>query len=96
MKTPTVFLIACIFTTASLMTSAYAEVDIQTPWADVYVGPDGVYVYGPWGRVEVPSSDRARVCRNWRKSTRNYYKKRGCSVDFDKSGCIIEKVECDD
>ena len=29
-------------------TAAFAEVDMRTPWANVYVGPGGVYVHGPW------------------------------------------------
>ena len=73
---------------------ARAEVNVQTPWANVYVGPGGVYVHGPWGRVEVPAVDRARVCSEWRKSTTEVYEQRGCKVEFDEEGCIITKVDC--
>jgi hypothetical protein len=74
---------------------ALAEVDVRTPWANVYVGPGGVYVHGPWGKVEVPAADRERVCSEWRKSTTEHYEGRGCKVEFDDEGCLIEKVECD-
>jgi len=73
---------------------ALAEVDVRTPWANVYVGPGGVYVHGPWGRVEVPASDRERVCSDWRKTTTEHYESRGCKVDFDDDGCLIDKVKC--
>ena len=73
---------------------AAAEVDVQTPWANVYVGPDGVYVNGPWGRVEVPSEDRKRVCEKWREEVIDYYSKDNCSVRFDGAGCTIENVDC--
>lgn len=74
---------------------ASAEVDIRTPWGDVYVGPDGVYVNGPWGRVEAPLSQRDSVCREWRQSVETYYKDRRCDVEFDAAGCTIEKLECE-
>ena len=35
----------------------------RTPWANVYIGPGGVYVHGPWERVDVPLSEHERVCR---------------------------------
>jgi hypothetical protein len=73
---------------------ALSEVDVRSPWANVYVGPGGVYVNGPWGRVEVPAADRQRVCSEWRKSTTEHYEGRGCTVAFDGEGCLIEKVEC--
>ena len=73
---------------------ARSEVDVQTPWANVYVGPDGVYVNGPWGRVEVPSEDRKRVCQKWREEVLTYYEKDNCSVTFDAAGCTIETVDC--
>jgi len=75
---------------------ARAEVDLRTPWANVYVGPGGVYVHGPWGRVDVPASDRAKVCSQWRDSVREHYKDRDCDIDFDAEGCVIEKIECED
>ena len=75
---------------------AQAEVDLRTPWANVYVGPGGVYVHGPWGRVDVPASDRAKVCRQWRDSVREHYKDRDCDINFDAEGCVIEKIECED
>lgn len=75
--------------------AASAEVDIKTPWANVYVGPGGIYVHGPWGRVEVPASDRERVCQAWRKSTLEHYENRGCKVEFDDDGCTIKKLDCD-
>jgi hypothetical protein len=56
---------------------------------------DGVYVHGPWGRVEVPLSDRERVCSQWRESVREYYKSHDCEVRFDDKGCTIEEVDCD-
>jgi hypothetical protein len=67
----------------------------HTPWADVYVGPGGVYVHGPWGRVDVPLSDRERVSRQWRESVREHYKGRNCKVTFDAAGYTIDKVACD-
>src|SRR3990170_1103523 len=70
----TVAATAVLIFAALLSQAALAEVDVRTPWADVYVGPDGVYVHGPWGRVEVPLSDRERVCSQWRESVREYYK----------------------
>jgi hypothetical protein len=73
---------------------ALGQVDVRSPWANVYVGPGGVYVNGPWGRVEVPAADRERVCSEWRKSTTEHYEGRGCTVAFDDEGCLIEKVEC--
>jgi len=74
--------------------TALAEVDVRTPWANVYVGPGGVYVNGPWGRVDVPAADRERVCAAWRKSTTEHYEARGCTVTFDEEGCLIQSVEC--
>lgn len=86
---------AAVFIFAGLLTkAAFAEVDVRTPWANVYVGPGGVYVYGPWGRVEVPQSDRERVCGQWRKSVLEHYEGRDCKVEFDDKGCTIEKVDC--
>lgn len=64
------FLVAAIATPAS--GPAFAEVDLKTPWANIYVGPGGVFVNGPWGRVDVPASERKRVCAEWRKSTLDY------------------------
>ena len=77
-----------------ITTAALAEVDIRTPWANVYVGPGGVYVHGPWGRVEVPAADRERVCRQWRDNVLEHYKDRDCRIEFDAIGCVIEKVDC--
>ena len=88
------FWVAAITTPAS--GPAFAEVDIKTPWANIYVGPGGVFVNGPWGRVDVPASERKRVCAEWRKSTLDYYEERGCAVDFDDEGCVIEDVDCPD
>jgi hypothetical protein len=86
---------AAVFIFAGLLAkAALAEVDVRTPWANVYVGPGGVYVYGPWGRVEVPQSDRERVCDQWRKSVLEHYAGRDCKVAFDDKGCTIEKVDC--
>ncbi|HXG78647.1 MAG TPA: hypothetical protein VNJ31_04815 [Methyloceanibacter sp.] len=73
---------------------ALAEVDVRTPWANVYVGPSGVYVNGPWGRVDVPAEDRERVCAEWRKATTEHYEGRGCTVAFDAEGCLIQDVDC--
>ena len=91
----TVAATAVLIFAALLSQAALAEVDVRTPWADVYVGPDGVYVHGPWGRVEVPLSDRERVCSQWRESVREYYKSHDCEVRFDDKGCTIEEVDCD-
>jgi len=85
----------CLLLLICPMPAASAEVDIRTPWADVYVGPEGVYVNGPWGRVEVPSSERKRICSAWRQQIEEHYKETNCKVEFDAAGCLIEKVECD-
>jgi len=74
--------------------TALAQVDIKTPWANVYVGKGGVFVNGPWGRVDVPVSERARVCAKWRESTQQYYDERDCKVEYDEDGCIIEELSC--
>ena len=87
--------LAAGFVIASLMSgAAFADVDIKTPWANVYVGPGGVLVNGPWGRVDVPASEREHVCAEWRKSTEAYYGERGCTVTFYKDGCLIENLNC--
>jgi len=88
--------IACAVLGLAAARPALAEVDVQTPWSDVYVGPEGVYVHGPWGRVEVPSGERERVCAAWRRKVEAHYKRKGCEVDFDSAGCTIEEVDCDD
>jgi hypothetical protein len=49
---------------------------------------------GPWGRVDVPASEREHVCAEWRKSTEAYYGERGCTVTFAKDGCLIENLDC--
>jgi len=91
-----ILLVIVITTYAGMQpSSAFAEIDIRTPWADVYVGPEGVYVHGPWGRVEVPASERHRVCRNWHESVLKFYKDRRCQVEFDDKGCTIRNVECE-
>ena len=87
--------LVCLLVLFGLPPAALAEVDVRTPWADVYIGPDGIYVNGPWGRVEVPSSERKRVCATWRQRVEEHYKASGCKVEFDAGGCVIEKVECD-
>jgi len=87
---------AAFIFTVLLAKAALAEVDIRTPWANVYTGPGGVYVHGPWGRVDVPLSERERVCRQWRDSVLEHYKSRDCEVTFDDKGCTIEKADCDD
>ena len=87
---------AAVLLGVSLMSgTALAEVDIKTPWANVFVGPGGVFVNGPWGRVDVPASERERICAEWRKSTREYYEERDCDIEFDDSGCVIEELDCD-
>jgi len=88
--------LVCLLVGIGLSPAVHAEVDVRTPWADVYVGHEGVYVNGPWGRVEVPATERQRVCTSWRKRVEEHYKADGCSVDFDSSGCTIDKVDCDD
>ncbi len=95
MKRLVIFAITLAACAASPAKPALAEVDVRTPWADVYVGPEGVFVHGPWGRVEVPASERDRVCRKWRRSVRKHYQKRRCRVKFDAKGCIIEKLDCE-
>ena len=69
-------------------------VDVRTPWANVFVGPGGVYVNGPWGRVNVPDAERQRVCAKWRNSTLSHYEAQGCTVTFDDEGCVIDNVDC--
>ena len=86
---------AFLICTSLLGEAAFAEVDVRTPWANVYVGPGGVYVHGPWGSVDVPASDRERVCGEWRRSVLEYYQGRNCNVAFDDTGCVIEKLDCD-
>lgn len=95
MMTRAVATMAFLFFSILMGTDALAEVDVRTPWANVYVGPGGVYVHGPWGRVDVPASDRERVCSEWRKSTREHYEARGCNVEFDDEGCVIKEIDCD-
>ena len=63
-----------------------AITEVQLSWANVFVGPGGIYVNGPWGRVDVPAADRERVCAEWRKSTTEHYEGRGCTVAFDDEG----------
>jgi hypothetical protein len=86
----------CFLLGIAVAPAVRAEVDVTTPWADVYVGPEGVYVNGPWGRVAVPADERKRVCKAWRKRVEAHYKANSCSVDFDDAGCTIKKVKCDD
>lgn len=86
---------AAAMVSAFWVVPASAEVDIRTPWGNVYVGPEGVYVNGPWGRVEVPASERDNVCREWRKSVEEYYKDKRCDLEFDDKGCTIKKLECE-
>jgi hypothetical protein len=90
----TTICIAALLFCGAYAAPALAQVDVRTPWANVYVGPGGVYVNGPWGRVNVPAADRERVCGEWRKSTTEHYEGRGCTVTFDGEGCLIERVEC--
>jgi hypothetical protein len=94
LRRASIALLSCLWFGALSVSPARAEVNVQTPWANVYVGPGGVYVYGPWGRVEVPAADRAQVCSEWRKNTTEYYEQRGCKVEFDEEGCLITNVEC--
>ncbi len=89
-----VILTFALLGTSALSGPASAEVDIKTPWANVFVGPGGVFVNGPWGRVDVPASERDRVCAEWRKSTLDHYKEEGCTVEFDDEGCVIEHIDC--
>ena len=48
--------VAAIILSGPWAGAALAEVDVKTPWAKVYVGPGGVFVNGPWGRVNAPLS----------------------------------------
>ena len=73
---------------------AFAEVDLKTPWADIFVGPGGVFVNGPCVRVDLLTPARKRVCAEWRKSTLDYYEERGCAVEFDDEGCVIKDIDC--
>ncbi|HEU4475375.1 MAG TPA: hypothetical protein VFR71_01595, partial [Methyloceanibacter sp.] len=86
--------IAALLFCGAYAAPALAQDDVRTPWANIYVGPGGVYVNGPWGRVNVPAADRERVCSEWRKSTTEHYEGRGCTVTFADEGCLIERVEC--
>lgn len=54
-----------------------------------------MFVNGPWGRVDVPESERERVCAEWGKNTEAHYEAQGCDVDFEDDGCVIEEVDCD-
>lgn len=88
------FLGASLFLGPALFSGPALAVDVRTPWADVFVGPGGVYVNGPWGRVNVPDTERDRVCAKWRRSTLDHYNERGCTVTFDDDGCVIDNVDC--
>ena len=90
-----VALSACLLMSGSWATAALADVKVRTPWANVFVGPGGVYVNGPWGRVNVPESERFRVCQAWRESTRAHYDAKGCKVVHSPDGCIVQEVTCD-
>ena len=50
---------ACFLIAVAAASAALAQVDIRSPWANVYVGPGGVYVHGPWGRVDCLCGPRA-------------------------------------
>ena len=39
--------IAALLFCGAYAAPALAQVDVRTPWANVYVGPGGVYVTGP-------------------------------------------------
>jgi len=86
----------CFLIVAAAASVALAQVDIRSPWADVFVGPGGLYVHGPWGRVDVPSADRERVCDQWRESILNHYKGRDCKVTWNDDNCTIKDVDCAD
>ena len=88
-------LVAAIILSGPGASAALADVNVKTPWAKVYVGPGGVFVNGPWGRVNVPVSERDRVCREWQKSTQEHYKAKGCTVEFSADGCTIQDVACE-
>jgi hypothetical protein len=92
--TKSIFAVGAMFAILAFGSGASAEVDVRTPWADVFVGPGGVFVQGPWGRVDVPEDDRERVCRDWRKSVLAHYGERGCEIEFDADGCMIQRVDC--
>ena len=85
---------ACFLIVVAAAPAALAQVDIRSPWANVYVGPGGVYVHGPWGRVDVPSADRERVCDQWRKSILEHYKGQNCKVTFNDDNCTVKDVDC--
>jgi hypothetical protein len=87
---------ACSLIATAAASAALAQVEIRSPWADVFVGPGGVYVHGPWGRVDVPSAERERVCDQWRESITNHYKGRECKVTFNDDNCTIKDVDCAD
>lgn len=88
-------LVAAILLSGSWASAALADVNVKTPWANVHVGPGGVYVHGPWGRVNVPEAERARVCQAWQESTLEHYKAKGCEVTFSADGCTIQDVACE-
>ena len=85
---------AFLLVSGSWTSAALADVKVKTPWANVFVGPGGVYVHGPWGRVNVPEPERVRVCQAWRESTRAHYDAKGCTVVHSPDGCIIQEVTC--
>jgi hypothetical protein len=85
---------ACFLIVVAAASAALAQVDIRSPWANVYVGPGGVYVHGPWGRVDVPSADRERVCDQWRESILDHYKGQNCKVTFNDDNCTVKDVDC--
>jgi hypothetical protein len=87
---------AALSIAALAATAAAAQLDIRSPWADVFVGPGGLYVHGPWGRVDVPSADRQRVCDQWRQSILDHYKGRDCKVEFNDDNCTVKDVDCAD
>jgi hypothetical protein len=43
----TTICIAALLFCGAYAAPALAQVDVPTPWANVYVGPGGVYVNGP-------------------------------------------------
>ena len=96
MKVAKVAAVLTFVLSALLAGVALADVNVRTPWSDVYVGPGGVEVGGPWGSVNVPANRRRRGCDRWRDEVEDYYDRYDCDVEFHDNGCAIEEVECDD
>jgi hypothetical protein len=74
-------------------TAASADVNVKTPWANVFVG-QGRYLceraMGPRGRACIGA--RARVRRAAQEHAR-IYDTQSCKVEFDDDGCVIKDLD---